>query len=114
MNLCPWDFPGRVLEWIPFPPPGVFLTQRLNSRLQRFLHLQMDPLPLSHQGSLRRSSKVITSKCMREMQREIKIGKSQAIMKQDDLLHLLKQVMCKLRMGGYAGEGWIKSSNSSE
>ena len=31
-----------------------------------------------------------------------------------DLLHLLKQVVCKLRMGEYAGEGWIKSSNSRE
>ena len=33
---------------MPFPSPGIFLTQGLNPRL---LHQQVDALPLSHQGS---------------------------------------------------------------
>ena len=40
-----------VLEWLPFPPPGVFLTQRLNLHLLRLLHWQVGSLPLCHLGS---------------------------------------------------------------
>ena len=35
---------------LPFPPPGVFLTQGLNPCLLQLLHRQVDPLPLSHLG----------------------------------------------------------------
>ena len=52
--LCPWDFPGRILEWVamPFskrssrPSGGLHL---LNSGW--FPELQADSLPPSHQGS---------------------------------------------------------------
>ena len=28
--LCPWEFSARILEWVPFPSAGDFLTQGLN------------------------------------------------------------------------------------
>ena len=31
----------------PFPPPGIFLTQRLNPRLLHFLHWQASSSPLA-------------------------------------------------------------------
>ena len=33
---------------LPFPPPGIFLTQGLNSPLLHLLHWQVDSLPLHH------------------------------------------------------------------
>ena len=41
---------ARVLEWVPFPPPGVFPTQRSNLRLLCVPHWQADSLLLSHWG----------------------------------------------------------------
>ena len=41
-------FQTRILEWVPFPPQGIFLTQRLNLSLLNLLHWQADSLPLSH------------------------------------------------------------------
>ena len=38
---------------LPFPPPGIFLTQGSNPGLLCLLHWQADSLPLSHQGSPR-------------------------------------------------------------
>ena len=40
--LRPWEV--RTLEWLPFPPPGMFPTQGSNPRL---LHCQVDSLPQS-------------------------------------------------------------------
>ena len=39
---------ARILEWVPFPPQGVFPTWGWNLSL---LHWQADSLPLSHLGS---------------------------------------------------------------
>ena len=38
----------RIPQWMPFPSPGIFSTQSLNSGLQRW---QAGSLPWSHQGS---------------------------------------------------------------
>ena len=47
---CPWNFPGKNLEWVyQFFLQSVFLNQGLNPCL---LHWQVDSLPRSHQGSL--------------------------------------------------------------
>ena len=45
---------ARVLEWVPFPSPGIFLTQGSNLRLLWLLYWQVDFffLPLSHLGRL--------------------------------------------------------------
>ena len=39
----------RILEWLPFPSPGIFPDQELNPHL---LCWQADSLSLSYQGSL--------------------------------------------------------------
>ena len=39
---------ARILEWVAFPLPGIFLTQGLNLHL---LYWQVDSLQLSHLGS---------------------------------------------------------------
>ena len=39
---------ARILNGLPLPPPGIFLTQALNLGL---LHWQVDSFPLSHLGS---------------------------------------------------------------
>ena len=44
-------FQARILEWVPCPPPGIFLTRGLNLPLLCLLHWQMDSLPLCHPGS---------------------------------------------------------------
>ena len=50
-----WSLPGsslhgieeaRILEWVAFPTPGIFLTQGLNLSLLSLLHWQMGSLPL--------------------------------------------------------------------
>ena len=46
--LCPWIFQARILQWVAFPPPGIFLTWGLNSHL---LHCRQILYLLSHQGS---------------------------------------------------------------
>ena len=40
---------ARILDGVPFPSPGIFLTQGSKTSL---LHWQAGSLPLSHQGSL--------------------------------------------------------------
>ena len=47
--LCPWDSPGKNtgVGWHSLPQ-GILLTQGSNPC---FLHWQVEPLPLSHQGS---------------------------------------------------------------
>ena len=41
---------ARMLEWLPFPPPGDLLTQGLNSGLLYILHWQAGPLLLATPG----------------------------------------------------------------
>ena len=49
--LCPWDSSGKNTGVLPFPPPpGTFLTQRLNLCLLCLLHWQEDSLPLMPPG----------------------------------------------------------------
>ena len=52
---CPWDSFSRQEHWsgLPFPSPGIFLTQGSNPHL---LHWQAGSLPLSHQQSLKNVS----------------------------------------------------------
>ena len=46
MLLCPWDSPGRKLEWVAMPSSvGIFLTQGSNPRLLCLLHWQAGSLP---------------------------------------------------------------------
>ena len=45
---CPWDSPGRILEWLPCPPPGDFPDPGIKPRSSAS---QADSLHLSHQGS---------------------------------------------------------------
>ena len=51
--LYPWDF-SKQEYWrgLPFPSPGIFLTQGLN---QGLLHWQVGSLPLSHWESFLRA-----------------------------------------------------------
>ena len=46
-----WIFQGRILEWVPFPPPGIFPSQGSNLYLLRLLPRQGGSLPLSHRGA---------------------------------------------------------------
>ena len=54
--VCPWGssvhgiLQARTLEWIAGPPPGIFPTQRLNSRLLHLLRWQVGSLPLAPPG----------------------------------------------------------------
>ena len=43
-------FQARILEWLPFPPPGTLYDPGIKPHL---LHWQEDSLPLCHPGSLR-------------------------------------------------------------
>ena len=51
-------FQARILEWVPFSPPGIESeliespTQGLNLNLLCLLDWQANSLPLCHQGSL--------------------------------------------------------------
>ena len=45
--LCPWDFPARILEWMPFPSPGELPDPWIELISPA---LQTNSLPLSHQG----------------------------------------------------------------
>ena len=50
--LCPWDSPRQEhLSGVPFPTPGIFLTQEWKLRLFCLLHWQAGSLPLNHLGS---------------------------------------------------------------
>ena len=54
--LYPWNFPGKNTGvGCPFLLQGIFLTQGSNLCL---LHWQVDPLLLSHQGSMRDSRSI--------------------------------------------------------
>ena len=44
-------FQARILEWLPFPTPGIFLTQGLNLHPFHLLYWPVDSLPLSHLGN---------------------------------------------------------------
>ena len=47
--LCPWDLPGKNTGvGCYFLLQGIFLTQGSNLRVLRFLHCQVDSLPLGH------------------------------------------------------------------
>ena len=55
--LCPWDFPGKSTGvGCHFLLEGIFPTQGLNPRL---LDWQVDSLPLSHQGNIRKASEIL-------------------------------------------------------
>ena len=43
ITICPQNLPGKILDRMPFPPPGIFLTLRLNPHL---LQWQTDSLPV--------------------------------------------------------------------
>ena len=45
---CPWHFPARILEWVPFPSPGHLPDPGIEHSL---LHWQGDSSPPSHLGS---------------------------------------------------------------
>ena len=51
--LCPWNFPGKNTGvGCHFLLQGIFLSQRLNLYLLRFLHWQVNSLPLHRLGNL--------------------------------------------------------------
>ena len=49
--LCPWDYPGKILEWLPCPSPGSSWPRDQTLCLTESPALQVDSLPLSNQGS---------------------------------------------------------------
>ena len=59
MNCSPPGSTGKIMEFsgqeywsgLPFPIPGIFLTQGSNPHLLHLLHWQEDSLPLCHLGS---------------------------------------------------------------
>ena len=58
---APWslEFSGQEYwSWLPFPSPGDFPDQVLNSHLLHLLHWQSDSVPLCHLGNLKRSKGV--------------------------------------------------------
>ena len=44
-------FQARILEWLPFPPPGYLPNPGIEPMSPASPALQADSLPLSHQGS---------------------------------------------------------------
>ena len=46
--LCPWNFPGRILEWIAISFSRGSSQPRDQTRISCLLHWQVDSLPLSH------------------------------------------------------------------
>ena len=57
--LCPWDYPDKNAgASCHFFFQGIFPTQGRNPSLLQFLRWQVDSLPLSHLGSLRRESRI--------------------------------------------------------
>ena len=49
---------ARILQWLPCPPPGIFLTQGSNSCLLYLLHCQVGSLLLVHLRSPSLSTEV--------------------------------------------------------
>ena len=49
--LCAWDFPDKMLEWLPLSFPVIFLIQRWNLSVLHLLCWHVDSLPLDHLGS---------------------------------------------------------------
>ena len=47
-------FPARILDWLPFPPPGDIPDSGIKPVSPAFLALQADSSLLSHQGSFRK------------------------------------------------------------
>ena len=56
MDCCPLGssvhgiLQARILEWLPFPPPGDLPNPGIYLQLLDLLHCQADSLPLSHLG----------------------------------------------------------------
>ena len=49
---------ARILEWLPFPPPGDLPNLGIYLQLLDILHFQADSLPLSHLGSPREAPRI--------------------------------------------------------
>ena len=58
---------ARILRWVPFPPPGIFLIQGLNMCLLHLLHWQAGSLPLSYQETLLLTLFCLKNKSKRNM-----------------------------------------------
>ena len=60
-------FPGKKYwSGLPFPPPGIFLTQGLNPRLLSLLHWRAHSLSLHHLGSLKYYMIIFTWHCKKQ------------------------------------------------
>jgi len=50
--LCPWDFSGKNRSGLLFSFPGDLPNPEIEPSFPMFPALQVDSLPLNHQGSL--------------------------------------------------------------